>query len=74
MCICQSNDNGFFPLNPTLEYSGLEIAFSKTGMIRARHFREYSYDSGINTQDFVNINNCPLCGRELKKCREENDG
>lgn len=63
-CVCQGDDNGFVPLNNTVDYSTIEIAISKAGMLRARHFPD-GYNGLFDGQDIVNIKFCPECGRRL---------
>lgn len=57
------NQNEFNKLNDTVNYSGLEIAISKNGMLRVRN---YNFKDIFETQDVVNINYCPMCGRKLE--------
>lgn len=61
MCeYCEKNK--FEPLNTTVDYSGLEIAISRSGVLRVRN---YNFKELFETQDAVNINYCPICGRKL---------
>ena len=59
---CEHENNDFVALNDTKEYSGLEIAMNKQGMLRIRH---YSSNALWATQDIVNIKHCPICGRKF---------
>lgn len=60
MCeYCGSNE--FTALNDTVDYSGLEIAINNS-MLRVRN---YNFKDIFETQDVVNINYCPICGRKL---------
>lgn len=56
------NKHEFEPLNTTVNYSGLEIAISGSGMLRVRN---YNFKDMFETQDAMNINYCPMCGRKL---------
>ena len=66
MCqYCDSDCNDFVVMNQAMEYSGIELAINRQGMLRARYY-------GINrdsfeTQDIIEIKCCPLCGRKFKK-------
>ena len=60
---CQSDPNMFITLNDcTVLYSGIDIAMNKQGMLRIRRL-----DSSGNliTQEIVDINYCPICGRKF---------
>lgn len=54
--------NEFEPLNTTTDYSGLEIAMSGKGVLRVRN---YNFKEVFETQDAVDIEYCPMCGRRL---------
>lgn len=60
-CICHAEH--FNTLNTaTADYSGIEIALHKDGMLRMRaHTPEGRYS------DVISINYCPICGRKLQK-------
>ena len=66
MCqYCDSDCNDFVVMNQAMEYSGIELAINRQGMLRARYY-------GINrdafeTQDIIEIKCYPLCGRKCKK-------
>lgn len=68
MCICESEDKGYFGINDTIEYSGFEIGLSSTGFIRVR---KYDFDSDfgwkMDGQDVLKIRYCPLCGKRFEK-------
>jgi hypothetical protein len=65
MCeYCNKDTNGFIPINNTVDYSGLEISINHKGMLRCRN---YNFKELYDTQDIVNINYCPMCGRSLEK-------
>lgn len=59
---CNREDNDFVLLNETSEYSGIEMALNRQGILRIRH---YSSNHMWATQDIVNIKYCPICGRKL---------
>jgi hypothetical protein len=61
---CGRKNNDFVLLNDTAEYSDLEISVNRQGMLRARYHKQGKYDLFF-TQDIVNINFCPICGRRL---------
>lgn len=65
MCnYCEHENNDFVVLNDTKEYSGIEIALNRQGMLRARHYD----DSQIwLSEDIINVKFCPICGREFKR-------
>lgn len=66
MCkFCEHENNDFVILNPNYDYSFVEIAMNRQGMLRARTYNE-SEDLLFDSQDIVNINFCPMCGRELR--------
>ena len=56
---CDAETNDFVPINQSVEYSGIEIALNRQGMLRVR-----VYESGqetFTTQDIVEIKYCPNC-------------
>ena len=60
---CDAKTNAFIPINQTVEYSGIEIALNRQGMLRVR-----VYESGQETftaQDIVEIKFCPNCGAKM---------
>lgn len=60
---CDAKTNNFIPINQTVEYSGIEIALNRQGMLRVR-----VYESGqktFTTQDIVEIKCCPNCGAKM---------
>ena len=60
---CDAETNDFVPINQTVEYSGIEIALNRQGMLRVR-----VYESGqetFTTQDIVEIKYCPNCGCKM---------
>ena len=62
---CDAKTNDFIPINQTVEYSGIEIALNRQGMLRVR-----VYESGQETftaQDIVEIKCCPNCGAKMKE-------
>lgn len=66
MCqYCDSNYNDFVVMNQTMEYSGIELAINRQGMLRARY---YDVNGDVfETQDIIEIKYCPLCGRKFNK-------
>lgn len=62
MCEYCKEENCFIPLNDTVDYSGLEMSISSKGMLRTR---AYMFKEIFETQDIVNINYCPMCGKKL---------
>ena len=64
MCqYCDSNCNDFAVMNQTMEYSGIELAINRQGMLRARY---YDVNGDVfKTQDIIEIKYCPLCGRKF---------
>lgn len=60
---CIPNNHDFISLNDTVEYSGIEMAINDQGMLRIRVYEE----GKLITQDIVNINYCPICGRIFNK-------
>ena len=61
---CGEKDNGFVLLNETTDYSGIEMSLNRQGMLRARYYEQGKYDLWFS-EDIVNINFCPICGRKL---------
>ena len=66
MCqYCDSNCNDFVVMNQAMEYSGIELAINRQGMLRARY---YDVNGDVfETQDIIEIKYCPLCGRKFNK-------
>ena len=63
---CDAKTNDFIPINHTVEYSGIEIALNRQGMLRVR-----VYESGqeiFTVQDIVEIKCCPNCGARMEGC------
>lgn len=63
---CESETNDFVPMNQTVEYSGIEMAVNRQGMLRVRVLDD---DGSFTTQDIVEIRNCPLCRKRFMKGR-----
>lgn len=66
---CEANTNQFYPINHTIEYSGVDISLNRQGMLRVRVL-DYTDDPqtiGLLTQDIVEIKYCPLCGKKFIK-------
>ena len=60
---CDAKTNDFIPINHAAEYSGIEIALNRQGMLRVR-----VYETGQETftaQDIVEIKCCPNCGAKM---------
>ena len=62
---CDMESNDFMPLNQTQEYSGIEIAINKQGLLRVRYY-DLNGDT-FETQDIVEVKYCPRCGKEFIK-------
>lgn len=60
---CEADNNDFVTMNQTVEYSGIELAVNRQGMLRVRYYdcNEDTFES----QDIVEIKHCPLCGRRF---------
>lgn len=61
---CNTEYNDFILLNNETRFnSNIEISLNKQGMLRVR------YDEGDGwrwvSQDIINVNFCPMCGRKL---------
>ena len=64
MCkYCEHKNNDFVVLNDTKEYSGMEIALNRQGMLRVRYYE--GYNLLWSTEDIINIKHCPICGRKF---------
>ena len=61
---CEATSHDVSVVNQTSEYSGIEIALNRQGMLRARVLDSYGK---FSTQDIVEIKYCPLCGKLFKK-------
>lgn len=63
-CGCLTEE--YLPLTDA-RYSGIEMAlFPKSKMMRTRVYWTQDIEYGIfDTQDVINIEYCPLCGRKL---------
>ena len=66
MCkYCEHENNDFVILNTTVDYSNIEMALNRQGMLRVRH---YADENQIwFTQDIINIKYCPICGKSFKR-------
>lgn len=66
MCeFCGQRSSAFVPMNNTAPYSGIEIAMNKDGMLRVRYSSENII--GFDSQDIINIDFCPKCGRKFER-------
>ncbi len=66
MCrYCENEYNDFVLLNETASYSDIEITLNRQGMLRVRAYD----DDGWNwvSQDIVNVEYCPMCGRRFER-------
>jgi len=64
MCkYCEHEDNDFVVFNDTQEYSGMEIALNRQGMLRVRYYDDYT--RVWFSEDIINIKFCPKCGRKF---------
>ena len=61
---CEGDNNNFVVMNDTKDYSGMEIAINRQGMLRVRYYMYNGIDR-FESQDILNIKYCPLCGRKL---------
>lgn len=61
---CEGEDNQFVQLNQSAEYSGIEMAVNRQGMLRVR-----DYFGDFRTQDIVNIKYCPACGQKFRRTK-----
>ena len=65
MCkYCGHENNDFVILNDTVEYSNIEMALNRQGVLRVRYFEQGEYDL-FYSQDIIKIKFCPMCGRKL---------
>lgn len=68
---CEATSGEFIPMNhQTIEYSGIEIALNRQGMLRVRVLdcKENEDNTiGLLSQDIVEIKFCPLCGKKFVK-------
>lgn len=62
---CDREDNDFVLLNQTTDYSSIEMALNRQGMLRVRCYID---DNQVwFSQDIVEIKFCPNCGRAMKR-------
>lgn len=54
---CESGTNDLVPMNQAIEYSGIEMAVNRQGMLRVRVFDD---DGGFTAQDIIEMRNYPL--------------
>lgn len=66
---CENKTKSFLPINQTVEYSGIEIALNRQGLLRVRVLDCSGGEPTIRlvTQDVVELKNCPLCGKRFVK-------
>ena len=60
---CEHENNDFVVLNETKEYSGVEIALNRQGILRVRFYE--GYNQLWSTEDIMSVEFCPMCGREF---------
>lgn len=66
MCeYCEHENNDFITLNATVDYSNIEMAINRQGVFRIRHYTDEN--QVWFSQDLININFCPVCGRKFKR-------
>lgn len=66
MCkYCEHENNAFVMLNETAEYSGIEIAMNRQGVLRVRYHELEISNREFYTQDIVQVKFCPMCGRKM---------
>jgi hypothetical protein len=64
MCkVCDRENNDFVLLNETEDFSFIEISLNKQGMLRVRLIDN---QGRITSQDIINIEFCPICGRKMR--------
>ena len=63
---CCSRTNDFVLINQYPDYCGIDIAVNRQGMLRVRTYPDGN-DGNYESQDIVQMNYCPLCGRQFKK-------
>jgi hypothetical protein len=61
---CDSENNDFIPLNQSVEYSGIEMALNRQGMLRVRYYMYNGIDR-FESQDIIQIKHCPKCGKKM---------
>lgn len=50
-----------------MPYSGIEMrVLGYVGILRSRNFEDADFEKNYTTQDCVNINFCPMCGRRFR--------
>ena len=65
MCkFCEADNNDFVIMNDTTDYSGIEMAINRQGMLRIRYYM-CNGTHIFESEDIANINNCPMCGRKF---------
>jgi hypothetical protein len=60
---CETDDNDFVIMNDTTDYSGIEMAINRQGMLRVRLYSHK--EKNFISQDIVNIEYCPGCGKRF---------
>ena len=49
------------------EDHGIEITMDHKGELRVRYYEDY--EDTVSAQDIIDINFCPMCGRDLREGR-----
>lgn len=64
MCkVCDRENNDFVILNETEDLSFIEMSLNRQGMLRVRLIDN---QGRITSQDIINIEFCPICGRKMR--------
>lgn len=65
MCkFCEADNNDFVIMNDTTDYSGIEMAINRQGMLRIRYYM-YNGTHIFESEDIAQIRHCPICGRKF---------
>jgi hypothetical protein len=65
MCkFCEADNNDFMIMNDTTDYSGIEMAINRQGMLRIRYYM-YNDAHIFESEDIAQIRYCPVCGRKF---------
>ena len=65
---CNREDNDFVMLNETADYSGLEIAMNRQGILRIRH---YSSNQMWQYKTLLILNTVPFVVENLRRKNDE---
>lgn len=61
---CEHENNDFVIINETTDYSSIEMALNRQGMLRVRYYDDYS--QVWFSEDIINVKFCPMCGRKFE--------